>query len=226
MIDGNEFEIKIKIDEGLTAVVKVKKNMDALEFMGITQKAKQLFNLGNKEIIYEQKEKKERKTYTMKPWTSELIARMEELWGTMPIAKIAELPEFEGRTKSSIYAKAFSEKIVDRYRKNGNISTRGPKSKPGLSTAELNAAREIYKKQPKMESKVGGSFTPTIYKKQPEIKMESKVGGSFTPAEDVYITQLVQKGLKTTAIADKMGVKKDDKRMRKRIENKIKRMRG
>jgi hypothetical protein len=207
MIDENEFEINIKIDNGLTAVVKVKKNMDALEFMGITQKAKQLFNLGNKEIVYEQKERKERKTYTIKGWTPELIARLEEVWGTMPIAKIAELPEFGGRTKSSIYAKAFSEKIVDRYRAGGNISTRGPKSKPELSATELNAARDIYKKQP-------------------EIKMESKVGSSFTPAEDVYITQLVQKGLKTTAIADKMGVKKDDKRMRKRIENKIKRMRG
>jgi hypothetical protein len=52
-MSGEEIKITIVVDDNLSADIKLKRQMSAIEFYGITQKAKQLFNISNKEMIIE-----------------------------------------------------------------------------------------------------------------------------------------------------------------------------
>jgi hypothetical protein len=105
------FEINIVLDNSLKATITLKKEMTALEFMGITHKAKALFNISNKELVTlvseEVREKKKINKSNRANWPEDKIKLLKEKFSFTPTKALAAMPEFANYTYQQIDSKAY-----------------------------------------------------------------------------------------------------------------------
>ena len=103
-IEEEEVEIEVEIDRSVKAVITLKKKMTALDFRGVIEKSKQLFNISNKEIV--SVPNKSGKGYGSR-WTEEQIEKLRELYTNSTKQELLETPELSNMSYVKIMQKAY-----------------------------------------------------------------------------------------------------------------------
>jgi len=114
--------INVEIDKNMNAQIRLKKNMNALEFHGLMIKAKGLFNISNKELVTSEpeeevqvKEYKPRKR-RLTTWTPEMLQFLKENYGRIPSVELVKNPALKGVSIASLYNHASEMKLTNKMR--------------------------------------------------------------------------------------------------------------
>ena len=117
--------INVEIDKNMNAQIRLKKNMNALEFHGLMIKAKGLFNISNKELVTSEPEEevqvKEPREYKprkrkLTTWTPEMLQFLKENYGRIPSVELVKNPALKGVSIASLYNRASKMNLSNQTR--------------------------------------------------------------------------------------------------------------
>jgi len=117
-----QFIVEVKINDRMKVSIKLEEEMTALEFLGIVHQAKALFNISNKELVFEsqdiKKQEKDKETVTKLTgpiktikrthiiWTPFMHQFLRENYGKMPVSELAKMSQLKGVKIANLYNKA------------------------------------------------------------------------------------------------------------------------